>query len=97
MEGREEVLLIQGSITVGDNLPSYQEVVCATNVCVVKPNSSFLRLPELKPLVCPQERFFVMAGHWYPELQHGGENKTERAEESSVTHISPLEHRRIWI
>lgn len=44
MEGRKEFLLIQGSITVGDNLPSYQEAVWATNVCVVKPNSSF---PEI--------------------------------------------------
>lgn len=26
-------MLIHGSITVGDNLPSYQEMVCAANVC----------------------------------------------------------------
>jgi len=70
VERRKECLLIQGSITVGDNLPSYQETVCATNARVVKPSSFFTEIVRpLKPLLCPQERLFALAGHWYPTPQ----------------------------
>lgn len=111
VERRKEFLFIQGSITGGDNLPSYQEAVCATNVGVVKPNSFFTEtVRPLKPLLCPQGRLFAWLGIGIRNCsmsRQGGENglqgskiKQRRpgwAKELSVSHISPLWRLRIWI
>lgn len=78
MERRKEFLLSQGSITLGDNLLSYQETVCATNVCVVKPNSFFAEIVRpLKPLLCPWRGYLLWLGIGIPNYRmhgQGGEN-----------------------
>lgn len=83
-------------------MPSYLEMVCATNACVVKPNSFFtepVRLPNNHRCV-PSTSYLLLLGTGIQNHHQGGENRLkggrkkywgpELAEESSSGHDSSV-------
>lgn len=101
MERRKQFLLFQGDITVGDNLTSYQETVCATNVCVAKPNDFFTKIVELLNHCGVPRRGYLLLGISIQNCRisrEGGENglqdsrikqwRPEWVKDLSISHIS---------